>query len=189
MIVTIARQCGCEAAEVGRLLSRHYGIPFYTRKNLMQMAAGRGLTARMEDFFDEHPVDELLFSISSYGEVRTSVADRPLRTLAEMIGSEDCIIIGRCGNYIFRKRKDLVSVFLGGDLKARIANIERDEHLSHADAQEFVERFDQQRAAYHKYYTDLTWGAASDYDLCLDSIRLGVNGAAEIIQRYVEMVL
>lgn len=59
MIITIARQCGCGAANVGRLLSQHYGIPFYTRQNLLDMARHRGVLEEMESFFDERPVDEL----------------------------------------------------------------------------------------------------------------------------------
>lgn len=189
MIITIARQCGCGAVEVGRLLSEHYGIPFYTRKNLMQMAADRGLTAKMADFFEERPVDELLFSISSYGDERSSMTERPLRTLAQMIDGESCIIIGRCGNYIFRHRPDLISVFLGGAQEQRISNIEHEQHLSHAAAADFVEQTDDQRTAYHKYYTDLTWGFAGDYDLCLDSIRLGAKATADIIEHFAESAL
>lgn len=129
MIITTARQCGCGAVEVGRLLSEHYGIPFHTRKNLMEMAAERRLSSRMEDFFEERPVDELLFSISSYGEDRKNATQRSLNTLAEMIGNENCIIIGRCGNHIFHHRKDLVSVFLGGELEQRIPQILHGPHL------------------------------------------------------------
>lgn len=33
MIITIARQCGCEGDEVGRKLSEIYGIPCYSKKN------------------------------------------------------------------------------------------------------------------------------------------------------------
>lgn len=186
MIITIARQCGCGAVHVGERLSAHYGIPFYTRKRLMQMAAERGLAERLADFFEERPVDELLFSISSYGEERSTVTEKPMRLLADMIGEESCIIIGRCGNHIFRRRRDLVSVFLSGGLTERIANIEREERLSNADAQEFVEHADDCRAAYHKYYTGLTWGNAADYDLCLDTVRLGVEATAELIARYAE---
>lgn len=50
MIITIARQCGCGAANVGKLLSKHYGIPFYTRKNLLEMADKRGMLDEMESF-------------------------------------------------------------------------------------------------------------------------------------------
>ena len=185
MIITIARQCGCGAVRVGRLLAEHYGIPFYTRKNLMEMASQRGVLDEMEAFFDERPVDELLFAMSSFGETTRELTDKPLRTLAEMIGSENCIIIGRCGNYIFRHRKDLVSVFLSGHHDARVAEIQEEEHLSYEDAQEFMEHVDDCRVAYHKYYTDLTWGNADDYDICLDTTRLGVEETAKMIETYI----
>lgn len=185
MIITIARQCGCGALGVGRLLAERYGIPFYTRRRLMEMARERGLADRMSDFFDERPVDELLFAMSSFGEERTAATERPLQTLADMIGAADCIIIGRCGNYIFRRRADLVSVFLGGDVEKRIAAIAQTEGLSAAAARDFVEQADDCRAAYHRYYTGLTWGTAADYDLCLDSVRLGREATADVIDAYV----
>lgn len=95
MIITIARQCGCGAVRVGRLLAEHYGIPFYTRKNLMEMAEERGVLDEMEAFFDEDPVDELLFSMSSLGENQRLLTEKPLRVLADMIGQENCVVIGR----------------------------------------------------------------------------------------------
>ncbi len=188
MIMTIARQCGCGAVNVGKLLAEHYHIPFYTRKSLMQMAQERGVLDEMETFFDERPVDELLFAMSSYGEARRETTERPLCTLAKMIGSENCIIIGRCGNYIFRQREDLVSVFLKGNIEERIADIETEQQMSYDEARDFVEQADDCREAYHKYYTGLQWGNAADYDLCLDSVRLGVESTAKMIEEYVGKV-
>lgn len=187
MIITIARQCGCGAVHIGRQLSEHYHIPFYTRRNLMEMADQRSLLTEMEDFFDERPVDELLFAMSSFGENK-ALTEKPLLTLANMIGDEDCIIIGRCGNYIFRNRKDLVSVFLKSSLESRIKDIQEEQHLSWQAASDFVEHTDDCREAYHRYYTGYTWGNAADYDLCLDSARLGITHTAEMIQNYVQCI-
>ncbi len=53
--------------------------------------------------------------------------------------------------------KTLVSVFLKGDVKARIAEIQEEQELSYAEAAEFVEHVDDCRVAYHSYYTGLTW--------------------------------
>ncbi len=188
MIITIARQCGCGAVRVGKLLAQHYGIPFYTRQNLLQMANQRGVLDEMEAFFDERPVDELLFAMSSFGENQRELTEHPLRTLADMIGDEDCIIIGRCGNYIFRERKDLVSVFLSGNHHDRVVDIQQEQNLSWEEAEEFVEHAEDCRVAYHKYYTGLTWGNADDYDICLDTTRLGVEATAQMIEEYVARV-
>lgn len=188
MIITIARQCGCGAVRVGKLLAEHYGIPFYTRKNLLEMANQKDVLDEMEAFFDERPADELLFAISSFGENQRLLTERPLQTLADMIGEENCIIIGRCGNYIFRERKDLVSVFLRGDRHDRVEDIQMEQNLSWDEAEEFVDHADECRVAYHKYYTGLTWGNANDYDLCLNCSRLGVERTADMIEMYVKEI-
>lgn len=188
MIVTIARQCGCGAVHVGKLLAEHYGIPFYTRKNLLDMASEKGVLDEMEAFFDERPVDELLFAMSSYGENHRDLTDKPLRILADMIGDENCVIIGRCGNYIFRERKDLVSVFLKASLDSRIADIQEEQNLSSVEAKDFVEQVDDCRVAYHKYYTGLTWGDANDYDICLDCGKLGTTGTVDTIEGYIKKI-
>ncbi|MBM6993878.1 MAG: cytidylate kinase-like family protein [Prevotella sp.] len=187
MIITIARQTGCGALHVGEKLARHYGIPFYTRQNLRDMAERKGMLSEMDDFFEERPVDELMFAISSdYEDSTGKKNERPLEMLAEMIGDENCIIIGRCGNYIFRKRQDLVSVFLKGNIHQRIRNIEADEHLPYIEAKDFVQEQDDHRQTYHKFHTGLTWGNADDYDLCVDSCRLSVDDTAQLIIDYVD---
>ena len=159
-------------------------LPYFTPKNkLFPELVNQGLAVR-----DAAGVDELLFAMPSYGENHRDLTEHPLRTLADMIGQEDCVIIGRCGNYIFRERKDLVSVFLSGDLKTRIAAIQEEENLSLQQAQEFVEHVDDCRVAYHKYYTGLTWGNADDYDICLDTTRLGVGDTALVIEQYIRFL-
>ena len=83
----------------------------------------------------------------------------------------------------------LGAVVTKGDVKARIAEIQEEQELSYAEAAEFVEHVDDCRVAYHSYYTGLTWGNANDYDVCLDTVRLGVEKTAQAIVSYVEAVL
>jgi len=188
MIITIARLCGCGALHVGESLAKHYGIPFYTRQTLMQFAQEKGVLSEMDDFFEERPVNELLVAISSeLSDTRTGTTEKPMKVLLDLIGTKDCIIIGRCGNYIFRHRPDLTSVFLKGDLDTRIANIQKENNLSLRDARDFVNDADDRRVRYHNFYTGLRWGNASDYDICLDSCRLGTEQTAEMIERYIDL--
>lgn len=185
MIITIARQCGCRALHVGEILSRHYGIPLYTRKSLMAKADKMGILDEMTSFFEERPVDELMSAISEFPFERTAVREKFRSAFMKMIGNEDCIIIGRCGNFIFRDRQDLVTVFLHGDLSDRIVNAAEEENLSMAEAEHFVHTSDDCRVAYHSFYTGLTWGYAPEYDICIDSCRIGTEKTASIIEDYI----
>ena len=187
MIITIARQCGCGAKHIGDLLSQRYGLRLYTRQNLMDMALEKGVLSEMSDFFEELPVDDLINAISSFTDEHEEVRARFLRSFNNMIGDEDCIIIGRCGNYIFKQREDLVSVFLHGDKEQRIRNIVTEKRMSLYEAKEHVNDIDDRRIAYHQYYTGLTWGNASDYNLSIDCCRLGAENSANIIEQYIEL--
>lgn len=147
------------------------------------MARDKGLEANMLDFFEERPADELQFSILLEN---SDIMARFREAFSSMIGQMDCIVVGRCGNVIFDHRSDLVSVFLKGDREQRIRNMAEAENISVREASELVRKMDDCRSSYHKYYTGHTWGAAQDYDLCVDSCRLGEKGTADIISLYVE---
>ena len=188
MIITIARQCGCGALHIGEQLSQHYGIPFYTRKNLLELAQKCGVLQEMDDFFEERPVDELMFAISQFDEEPQNVNVKAFSVLSQLIGHEDCIIIGRCGNVIFKDREDLISVFLKGSFNGRVKAIEAENNMTTEEAIAFVNELDESRVRYHKYYTGMKWGDANDYDLCFDSIRLGTNNSADFIEKYIEEI-
>ena len=142
----------------------------------------------MDDFFEERPVDELIFAIAQFDEEPEKVNCKAFKVLSELIGTQDCIIIGRCGNYIFRERKDLVSVFLKGSLEDRITVMEKEHNVSRAEAEEIVNELDESRVRFHKYYTGKKWGDASDYDLCFDSIRLGTDRSVDFIEQYIREI-
>ncbi len=189
MIITIARQCGCGALRVGEALAVHYNVPFYTREQLKKMARERGILGEMDDFFEERPVDDLIFAISSdFQSPKAAKHSKQIEMLTDMIGNENCIIIGRCGNYIFRNRQDLVSVFLKGDIHVRIRNVEEEQGMKYQDAKEFVTEVDDRRKTYHKFHTGLTWGNSDDYDLCIDSCRLSAENTAQLIEQYIDKV-
>ena len=185
MLITIARQCGCRALDVGEILSRHYGIPLYTRKSLMAKAAEMGILDEMTSFFEERPVDEIMSAIAELPFERSVVREKFRSAFMKMIGNEDCIVIGRCGNFIFKDRKDLVTVFLHGSLSDRIANAAEEENLSMSQAEEFVHTTDDCRVSYHSFYTGLIWGYAPEYDLCIDTCRVGTERTAAIIEDYI----
>ena len=189
MIITIARQCGCGAARIGELLSKKLGLVLYTRQMLIDMAVSRGMGDAVQSFVDEHPVDDILMAISDQFEATDEVKQRFCQLFRDVIGNSNCIVIGRCGNSIFAHRADLVSVFLKGDFEARVQATATAQAVDAAQARQLVSDTDERRMRYHNYYTGLTWGAAADYDLCLDSLRLGNEATADIIAAYAHKVL
>lgn len=185
MIITIARQCGCGALHVGEILSKELGLKLYTRQTLMELAKEKGMLEEMHNFFEEDPVDDLMDAITSFTEEHEEIRRRFTKSFYNIIGDENCIVIGRCGNHIFKQRNDLFSFFLHGDRKKRIENIAMEKHISLTEAEEFVDDIDDRRISYHRYYTGLTWGNAADYDMCLDTCKLGTQKTAQLMKELV----
>jgi len=121
MIITIARQCGCQGDEIGQKLAEEYGLSFYNKEHIVRLAKEKGIYEKFPYFFSEIPVNALMHTISDdEGNILLSEAKKALYPL---IGDENCVIIGRCANYAFADRKDKISVFLSGDREARIKHI------------------------------------------------------------------
>ena len=52
---------------------------------------------------------------------------------------------------------------------------------------DFIRKTDKRRASYYNYYTDMKWGEAKNYDLCINSSKTGVDGAIKLMKAYIEI--
>ena len=95
---------------------------------------------------------------------------------------KSCIIIGRAADYVLKDNKNVFRVFIKSDMEHRV---ERKKHIVEDVPPEKMEAhiksIDKRRAKYYSYYTDQKWGAASTYDLCVDSGTFGIDGAVDLI--------
>lgn len=185
MLITIARQCGAGGLIVGNALARHYNIPLYTRRHLQDLARQKGSLNLVDDFLNEFPVNSLLSAIT-VSEDAAHVTAQTRDALNKLIGADDCVIIGRCANFIFRDRQDKVAIFLKGDTSARIQFMASYKGIPLQAAKQHVLQTDDSRRAYHAYYTGQTWGDAANYDLCVDANRLGFDDTARLITSFID---
>ncbi len=187
MIITIARQSGSGGYTVGKILADKYGIPVYDQTSLSQLAKEKGVYDTMRGFFDEFPVNSLMYALSM--DFRNKKFTEPERdALEHLIPEKDFVLIGRCGNYIFKNRPDCVSVFVHGELDYRVWYKTQLLHISQKEALEIIHRADDNRLAYHRYYTGTIWGEAKNYDISIDTSRIGHQAAATLIDQYIQNV-
>ena len=183
MLITIGRECGCGADEIGKILSDKYGIPFYAKSELVKYAKEKGIYEKYPYFFGEVPTD---FFMSSLDEnVMERVRNTPKEALGKLIQDKDCIIIGRTSNFVFRDKDDSVRIFLCANLKYRIAQIAMKHNLSMDKARKLVEETDERRKRYHQYYTGEEWGYAGNYDLTMDVSELGIQGLINVVDAFI----
>ena len=187
MIITIARQCGSGGVSVGHMVAQHYGIPIYDKAALNELAQEKGIYNKYSNFLSERTVNSLLYAITM-GDNMAKITDTPREVLDQLIGDQDCVLVGRCGNFVYKDSPDCVSVFLHGDLNERVNVMEKQLGVSEKVARKLVQDTDEERTAYHKYYTKQNWGAAQHYDICLNSCRLHFDETAKVIIQYVDSV-
>ena len=187
MIITLARQCGSNGTLVGRTLSQKYGLPLFDLRSLAEAGRAKGLFDRYPEFFAERPVNSLL-SVITLAAAPKNIRTAAKEILAELLPADDFILIGRCGNIVYGDRPDCVRIFLCGEFEQRVQVLMGRYNLSQSIAKKKVQEADEDRIAYHKYFTDTTWGQADMYDLCINSCRLGFECTEALIEHYIDSI-
>lgn len=202
LIITIGRQIGAGGLGVARLLSQEFGLKVYDKELLAAVARESGLDEACFEKRDEKSSRGVLGALQSfrsmlgmYNRAGTDTVmneDKLFQIQSEVMrgiaAQEDCIIVGRCADYILRDEPRLMSVFISASLDSRVKRIMAGEHLSEEDARRYVEQGDRKRAAYYNYYTFKKWGDSSSYDLCIDSSKLedDIDKVVDLIKYYMK---
>ncbi len=197
MIVTIARQFGSGGRKIGKLLSEKLDIAYYDKNLLTLVAKESGLDPDVVEGLDEKATNSFLYSLS-IGAAAT--LDNGFRIEPQMplndklfiaqhdvirqISADPCVIVGRCADYILRKREDCVKLFIYADIEKRVEYAVSEYNVNPKKAQSVVSRTDKTRANYYNYYSTRKWGDPNNYDLCIDSGKLGIEGSVELIIFY-----
>lgn len=198
-VITIGRQFGSGGRQIGKLLSEKLSIPYYDKEILAEAAKDSGICEEIFEHHDEKPTKSLLFSLVTGMQMHgnlTGYVDMPLNHkvfLAQFdairrIASEGpCIIVGRCADYVLRDKPNAVKLFIKADLQQRMERAVAIHSVSPDKAEDFVRRMDKERASYYNYYATATWGDVNNYDLCIDTGRLGIEGSVELILNYLAL--
>jgi len=190
-IINIGREFGSGGKEIALRIGEKLGIEVYDNELISQAAEQSGFSKELFERSDER---RSLFSFSSFfgaerfGSARNYVGDNELfKIQSEVIRGiaqkGPAIFVGRCSNYILRDMKCL-DVFISSPMEERIKRVTERLGLDNESATSRIERQDHTRRTYYNFFTFGNWGAASDYDLCIDSSILGIEGTAEFIMDF-----
>lgn len=185
-IITIARECGCNGDYIGEQVAKRLEIPFFNKKEIQRLAKENGLFERYPNFLSEKDANAFLTAIIAEGQ-QEIVFSTPKKVLEGTIAHQPCVIIGRCGNYVYEHAENVVRVFLSGNHLLRIESMMEKHKITKKKAKQLVEETDQRRASFHHYYTGQDWGYAGNYDLCLDESKIGMEKTIDFICQYVEL--
>ncbi len=185
-VITISREFGSGGRTIGKNVAEALGIVCYDNELIQKIAAESGFNADYIENAGEYAPGGVIssaFSRRGFGQTNADYLWKIQYSIIEQLAAkESCVIVGRCADYILRGKADCLRVFIHADVRFRAERIvkvygERDE-----SPEQRVRDKDRRRAAYHRFYTDMKWGHAQNYDLTLNSGTLGIDRCVQIIQ-------
>ena len=195
IIVTIARQYGSGGREIGERVARELGIPLYDKEIITDAAAKGELDTDIIKNADESAANSLLYTLAMGSNVigttmhfgyKMPINDKLFILQSEIIKEYarkgSCVIIGRCSDYVLREEKNVLRLFIYGDIEHRKARIaERHPEIKSTQIIDSINKTDKRRASYYNFYTGNKWGKYDNYDMAINSSSLGIDGTVQII--------
>ena len=186
-VITISREFGSGGRTIGRKVAEKLGIPCYDAMLIQKIVEESGYAA---DYIREEG------EYATGGWLSTVFTDRTMgmtnqdklwtiqsRVITELAEKASCVIVGRCADYILRDKADCLNVFIHASLEKRAERIVTEYGEREETPEQRLKEKDKRRAAYHRFYTDMKWGHAQNYHICLDSGKLGIDKCVEIISQ------
>lgn len=200
IVIAIARQYGSGGRTVGQMLADRLGIHFYD-KELMKLASDdSGINEALFVNADEKIKSSRLFRIAKnqyHGELIPPESDDFTSTdnlfnyqakiIRQLADEESCVIMGRCADYILKEYSNVLSVFVHAPMDFCMKKAGEKHSMSSKELEKLILKTDKHRAEYYRYHTGREWTDARNYDLCLDSSKLGFDRCVDEIIAYMNV--
>ncbi len=202
IVITIAREYGSGGRTIGEMLANKLGIHYYDKELIKLASEESGINEALFVKADEQVKSKGIFDKLTHnvyqGELISPKSDDFLSTqnlfnyqakiIKELAEKESCVIVGRCADFVLKDYDNVLSVFIHAPHKYCMEQAAlKHGGLSTKEVEKLILKTDKQRAEYYKYYTGREWTDARNYDLCLDSSKLGFDRCVEEIISYMNV--
>lgn len=199
-VITVARGFGSGGKEIASKVAEALGIKCYENRILTLASQYTGF-----DEADFEKVDEKLEGgylkkmLSSIPGLKSPQAKSDFRSndtlfsyqaeiIRKLADTESCVIVGKCADYVLKDYKNVISVYVEAPRSFCYPRIMKKMNVSEAEAHKLIEKTDKYRADYYKYYTHGNyWTNPVNYDLTINSEKVGIDNAVKLIIDYLNI--
>lgn len=198
MVITIGREFGSGGRELGRKLAEHLGIEYYDREIITEIAKNTAFSEQyVREVLENNPHDLFPISVAhtfSYIDTNTIFQKQKIfseqeKVIKKMAGASDCVIIGRCADYILKDFKPL-RIFVYADMDSKVERcLKRNENAGNMSRKKLVKKIktiDKNRARYYNYYTGEKWGDVLNYDICVNTTSVEIDDLVKSLAKMVK---
>ena len=193
-VITIGREFGCNASEVGRELAARLGVKFYEKELVVRAAAVAGIDedsiSNPDRKVKRNDITHLMqYFINEFGYGITSsyFSEKAIGAQAYVIrqiaNTESCVMFGRCADYFLSEFGNTLNVFLYAPLEFRIRHVHEAYKLTQIDAEKLIKKIDKKRHDYYKTVTGKNRGDRHGRNLMIDMQMFSVEDAVDLIYR------
>ncbi len=200
-VITISREFGSGGREIGAAVAEKLGIEFYDKELISLAAKESGIDPILFERIDEQAANSLLYSLSmgifTLGQTGYSPRDQISvndqlyllqHKIIKELAQKPCVIVGRCADYILRDWNNCINFFIHADIDYRVKRAIKEHDIPEAKAEAIVRKTDKTRANYYQFYTELKWGYAGNYNMCINSGKLNKEQVVDVIINYVNTI-
>ena len=201
-VITVERQYGSGGRLTSERLARELGIHFYDEDILKMTSETSAIGEQYFRLADEKAGNNLLYRIvtnikpdltepAQNGHNITSPENLfrfQSSVFRKLAASENCIIVGRCGNYVLQDQlDDVIRIFVYADTVTRVRRIMDVDKVDEAEALRRMKRIDRTRTEYHRYFTGKNWMDMENYDLPINASRIDYDQMIVLIKNYMKL--
>ena len=195
-IITIGREFGSGGREFGRRLAEELGIEYYDKEIVTEISKHTKLSEEYVLQIIEHTPHRLYpitigHSMSyvedySFSQAQ-AVFQAQAKILKDLADKSDCVIVGRCADYILKEYKPF-DIFVFADLDSRVKRCmerraEDEAVIPEKKLRKKIKKIDRNRAKYYSFYTGRKWGEKSNYDLCINTTDTCIKELVPVIAK------
>lgn len=194
-IISICREYCSGGKEIGKKVSDELGYTFLDKQLITEAAKKSGYDESVFEKVDEVATNSLLYSLvlGTYGANAAGAMpdnDKLFGLQAEIIidtaKEKNCVVIGRCADYVLREEPNLIKIFLRADMDFRVERFRSLYTVPEGKKPEdIINKTDKKRASYYKFYTGNLWKDMNNYDLVINTGKVGIDNAVATIIDYV----
>lgn len=189
-VITIGREFGCNASEVGRKLAERLGVKFYEKELVEKAAQIAGMDESTLYDLDRKKSDKnLLYHYVNefgYGVADSYFSEKAVEAQAYVIrdiaSRETCVMFGRCADYFLADYENVLNVFLYAPFDFRLQHVSSSYNLTVPESKKLIKKIDKRRNNWYKFVTGKNRGDRTYRDLMLSMEKFSVEDVVDLIE-------
>ncbi|MDD7114599.1 MAG: cytidylate kinase-like family protein [Lachnospiraceae bacterium] len=189
LIISLSREFGSGGHLIAEKLAERFELPLYDKNLLREIAGERDINPQKLEKYDEVPRYKF-FSRTVNGHSSSpeeNIANLQFDFLRKKAKQGDSfVIVGRCAETVLKEFECMVPIFILADKDVKLKRIMELHNLTENEAKVMIHRENRKRKDYHNYYSEVKWGDSRNYDLSINSGRLGIDRTVDLLEQYIK---